>query len=129
MQNTTQTTPNSAAAPATRQGRYPVRLPIRMTQAERAVIGKSACALDRSISRYLVELALQSASQPQPQDRTRLTFLHALFHGATEKVQAALASERMTNGEGDESAAARVCLQEVLRLLEAISQEIGRRRT
>ena len=122
MQNTTQTTPNSAAAPATRQGRYPVRLPIRMTQAERAVIGKSACALDRSISRYLVELALQSASLPQ--DRTRLTFLHALFHGATEKVRAALVSERLAHGGGGQSA--RVCLEEVLRLLNAIGQELER---
>jgi len=113
-----QTFPPSSA----RLQRYPVRMPIRMTEAERAVIGKSACALDRSISRYLVELALQSASLPQ--DRTRLTFLHALFHGATEKVRAALVSERLAHGGGGQSA--RVCLEEVLRLLNAIGQELER---
>jgi len=124
------TSPTTAmTAPAARQGRYPVRLPIRMTQAERAVIGKSACALDRSISRYLVELALQGKPPLLPEDRSRLTFLHALFHGATEKVQAALASEPVALGGGKESTAARVCLQEVLRLLDAIGQEIGRRLT
>lgn len=59
-----QTTPPSTPS----QGRYPVRIPVRMTKAERALIGKSAGALHRSISRYLVELAT-SGKATLPSDR------------------------------------------------------------
>lgn len=109
-----------------RQGRYPVRIPIRMTHDERALIGQRATALHLSISRYLVDLATRSKAPLFPEDKQRLAFLRALFAGASEKVQAALASERLAQG-GEEMARARVCLQEVLRLLEAIGKELGRR--
>ena len=130
--------PASSHAP-----RYPVRIPIRMTQEERATIGKSACALNRSISRYLVELATTTPASVAgegknqkavllPEDKARLSFLRALFHRATEKVQAALASERFVGngGSGSESAdkaGVKTSLEETLRLLDAIGQELGRR--
>jgi len=107
--------------------RYPIRIPIRMTQAERASIGKRATALNRSISRYLVELATRDRAQLLPEDRARIQFLIALFAGATQKVQAALASSRLSQSSEPDIASVRVCLQEVLRLLEAIGQELGRR--
>ena len=107
--------------------RYPVRIPVRMTQAERAFIGKNATAIHRSISRYLVELAMQGKPPLQPEDRARIKFLLALFAGTTEKVQTALASPRLSQGSDPEIVGARMCLQEVLRLLEAIGQELRRR--
>ncbi len=121
------TSPSPSFTP---QGRYPVRIPIRMTEAERAIIGKSACALNCSISRYLVELAT-SEKAPKPallsEDKARLRFLHALFHGATEKLQTVLSSERFAAGTGEEITGARATLEETLRLLDAIGQELGRR--
>lgn len=117
-----------AAAP---QGRYPVRIPIRMTAEERAVIGKAACALHLSISRYLVELATakeaNTSVQLRPEDRARVQFLQALFQGTSEKIKAVLVSERFVHGEGEEVRAAKFCLEEVLRLLTAIGVELGRR--
>jgi len=113
-------------------GRFPVRIPIRMTQEERAQIGQAACALNRSISRFLVELATQEkgtrTSPFSTQEAVRLKFLVALFAGATEKVRAVLASERVAQiGEGEKSeSSAKAALQEVLRLLEARGQELGR---
>ena len=113
--------------PTPHTGRYPVRIPIRMTLAERALIGQQATALHCSISRYLVELATRSKPPLPASDKARLRFLQALFAGAVEKVQAALASPRLAQGEGEDIMGARVCLQEVLRLLDAIGQELGRR--
>jgi len=98
-----------------------------MTPEERAIIGKAACALNRSISRYLVELATREKAQNSallPEDNARLRFLTALFHGATEKVQAVLLSERFTQGTGEENAFAKVSLQEVQRLLEMMDHEL-----
>ena len=109
------------------QGRYPVRIPIRMTDKERAVIGQSACACNRSISRYLVELATLEKSPTPLENQARLKFLYSLFQGASEKMQAVLASERFIQGTGEEITAARASLQETLRLLDAIGQELGRR--
>lgn len=114
-------------SPAPIAGRYPVRIPVRMTQEERARIGQHATALSRSISRYLVELATRSKPPLALQDKARLKFLHALFTGATDKVTVALASSRFVESHEEEVVHARVCLQEVLRLLEAIGQEMGRR--
>ena len=108
-------------------GRFPVRIPVRMTQEERATIGRNACALNRSISRYLVELATSDKSRPLPEDRAQTKFLHSLFHAATEKVRAVLASERLAQGTGEEIVYARATLGETLRLLEAIGKELGRR--
>ena len=120
--------PRTTRTSSESQGRYPVRIPIRMTEAERAVIGKSACAMNRSISRYLVELATTGKSSLLPEDKARLKFLHALFHGATEKVQAVLHSERFSQTQSaEEITCAKTSLQEVLRLLDAIGQELGRR--
>lgn len=116
---------NSSFAPSI--SRYPVRIPVRMTQAERAFIGRNATAIHRSISRYLVELAMQGKPPLQPEDKARLKFLLALFAATTEKVQAALASPRLSQSSDKEISDARVCLQEVLRLLDAIGQELQRR--
>lgn len=119
--------PSSASFPSS-VSRYPVRIPIRMTQAERAFIGRSATAIHRSISRYLVELAMQGGKPPlQPEDKARIKFLLALFAGTTEKVQTALHSPRLAQGNDAEIVGARLCLQEVLRLLEVIGQELQRR--
>ena len=119
--------PHNTLPTTASQGRYPVRIPIRMTDKERAVIGQSACASNRSISRYLVELATLGKSPTPMENQARLKFLHALFQGATEKLQAVLASERFAQGTGEEITGARASLQETLRLLDAIGQELGRR--
>ena len=109
------------------QRRYPIRIPIRMTPRERAVIGKRACSLNRSISRYLVELATLESGGASPEDRARLTFLYALFQSGIEKVQAALDSQVLLREGGTEVCEVRASLQEVLRLLEVIGQEVRRR--
>ena len=119
--------PHNPPTRATPYGRFPVRLPIRMTGEERAIIGKAAFLHNRSISRFLVELATLEKPPLRGEERARIRFLHALFSGATDKVKTALASERWANEEGEEIAGARECLQEVLRLLDAIGQELGRR--
>ena len=108
-------------------GRFPVRIPVRMTQEERATIGKNACALNRSISRYLVELATGSNARLLPENKAQTKFLQSLFHAATEKVRAVLTSERLAQGTGEETVYARATLGETLRLLEAIGKELGRR--
>ncbi len=61
-------TPSAIIAPSVSAGgRFPVRIPIRMTPEERARIGQTACALNRSISRYLVELATSEVNtRPNP---------------------------------------------------------------
>jgi len=134
--NSLATTTNTAPSVLTSsRGRFPVRIPIRMTQEERARIGQAACALNRSISRYLVELATSGANTRTPpfstqEEAVRVKFLVALFAGATEKVRAVLASERLNQTgqeEESENAGAKAALQEVLRLLEAVGQELGRR--
>lgn len=117
------------------QGRFPVRIPIRMTAEERAVIGKAACALHLSISRYLVELATTkeagtaaaAPAQLGQEDRARVQFLQALFQGAGEKIKAVLNSERFVRGDSEDIQVAKICLEEVLRLLNAIGVELGRR--
>ncbi len=126
-------TPFAITAPSVSVGgRFPVRIPIRMTPEERARIGQAACALHRSISRYLVELATSEVNtRPNPfstpEETVRSHFLIALFAGATEKVRAVLTSERLAmETENEEIAGAKAALQEVLRLLEAIGQELRR---
>lgn len=105
--------------------RYPCRIPIRMTAAERAVIGKSACAADLSVSRYLVETATQGRTA-RPQDRARICYLRALFQDAADKTHALLASPLLTSGNS-EVADVQTHLAEAARLLASLSLELGRR--
>lgn len=107
------------------RGHYPCRIPIRMTAAERAVIGKSACAADLSVSRYLVELATQGRVA-RPEDRARLRYLQALFQDAAARVQALLSSPLMAH-EDVEIQSARACLEEASRLLTSLARELTRR--
>ena len=109
------------------QRRYPIRIPIRMTRRERAVIGKRACSLNRSISRYLVELATAGPVGATPEDRARLTFLYALFQSGIEKVQTTLDLPVLSPEGGAEVRQARASLLEVARLLEVIGHEVRRR--
>lgn len=106
-------------------GRYPCRIPIRMTAAERAVIGKSACAADLSVSRYLVETATQGRTTC-PQDRARIGYLRALFQEAADKTHSLLASPLLTSGHS-EVADVQAHLTEAARLLACLSLELGRR--
>ena len=111
--------PHKLSSVPTPQRRFPVRVPIRMTQAERAAIGKNACALNRSISRYLVEIATVAKFGFCHEEKTRLRFLCVLLGEAAEKVQSA-------QGRGIEAGDIRAALQEAGSLLETIAQELGR---
>ena len=111
--------PYKLSSVSTPQRRFPVRVPIRMTEAERATIGKSACALNRSISRYLVEIATVTRLRSCHEEKTRLRFLCVLLGEAAEKVQSAQEGRK-------EIAEVRVALQEAARLLETIAHELKR---
>jgi len=100
--------------------RFPIRLLIRMTKAERAIIGKRACALNRSLSRYLVSLATGEAALFTQRETLRTKLLVTLFQNAVEKVRA------MPTLDASLERPLRVALGEVLNALEALAQEVGR---
>ena len=103
--------------------RYPCRLPIRMTQAERAIIGKKACALNLSISRYLVE---NGVGDKQREDPARLRYLQILFQDAADKAKSLLASPLFTPKD-ELTRDVRARLEESAYLLRALAGELARR--
>ena len=105
------------------QTRYPCRLPIRMTQAERAIIGKKACALNLSISRYLVE---NGVGGKQKEDPARLRYLQILFQDAADKAKSLLASPLFTPRD-ELTRDVRARLEESAYLLRALAGELARR--
>lgn len=105
--------------------RYPCRIPIRMTQAERATIGKKACALNLSISRFLVERGVQD-KYGNPADPARLRHLHVLFQDAADKAKALLQSPLFAQ-RNELTAEAKARLEEAAYLLSVLSGELARR--
>ncbi|MES2459245.1 MAG: hypothetical protein V4671_01590 [Armatimonadota bacterium] len=103
--------------------RYPCRLPIRMTQAERAIIGKKACALNLSISRYLVE---NGVGDKQKEDPARLRYLQLLFQDAADKAKSLLASPLFTPKD-ELTRDVRARLEESAYLLRTLAGELARR--
>ena len=113
------------AAEETSTTRYPCRIPIRMTQAERAAIGKKANARNLSISRYLVESGVGD-KQGQAADPARLRYLQILFQDAADKAKSLLASPLfLTKNELTNDV--RIRLEEAAYLLKALSGELARR--
>ena len=110
------------------ESRYPCRLPIRMTPGERAIIGKKACALNLSISRYLVTSGVgEKQGQPgQAQDPERLRYLQILFQDAADKAKLLLASPLFTPGD-ELTRDVRARLEESAYLLKALAGELARR--
>ena len=100
--------------------RFPVTLLIRMTKAERATIGKRACALNRSLSRYLVSLATEEAALVTQRETVRTELLVTLFRNAVQKVR------ELPTLDGSLEEPLRAALGEVLNALEALAQEMGR---
>ena len=102
--------------------RYEYRIPIRMTRGERVLIGRSACAVNMSVSRYLVENA--TTKRPlKAEDGARLRYLQELFAQTSLSVDALLplVSER----EG----AVHPQIKNAAQLLRELSAEIARRLT
>ncbi len=111
----------SPLSPLTRaHSRFPVRLLVRMTRAERAIIGKRACALNRSLSRYLVGLANEEATFVMQRETARTRLLVTLFGNAVQKVR------ELPTLEGTLEEPLREALGEVLNVLEALALEMGR---
>lgn len=113
----------SLASDETRHFSY--RIPIRMTPEERKVIGKSANALNRSISRYLVELATKGPAF-LPEEKARLRLLLAMFREARKELQGLLGMSLFadaTQGRAD------VCgrIREAMRLLATLTDQLERR--
>ena len=115
----------NAAAPFAATGHYPCRIPVRMTVAERAAIGRSACAADQSVSRYLVELATKGRASG-PEDKVRLRYLRALLRDGAEKIEILLNSPILSSGDR-EIAQVRGHLADAGKLLVSLSLEVGRR--
>lgn len=117
---------NEDRPPAREETRhFSYRIPIRMTPEERKIIGKSATTLNRSISRYLVELATKGPAF-LPEEKARLRMLLAMFREARGELQALLGMSlfvEATQGRGD------VCgrIQEAMRLLLTLSEKLERR--
>ena len=107
------------------ESRYPCRLPIRMTPGERSIIGKKACALNLSISRYLVASGIGD-KQNQAQDPARLRYLQILFQDAADKAKILLASPLFTPGD-EVTRDVRARLEESAYLLKALAGELARR--
>lgn len=120
-----------AAQPATNtkdepsSPRYPCRIPIRMTQAERATIGKKANARDLSISRYLVESGVGDKHR-QAADPARLRYLQVLFQDAADKAKSLLTSPLFIT-KNELTNDVRIRLEEAAYLLKALSGELARR--
>ena len=100
--------------------RFPVRLLVRMTRAERAIIGKRACALNRSLSRYLVGLANEEATFVTQRETVRTRLLLTLFGNAVQKVR------ELPTLDSSVEEPLREALGEVLSALEALALEMGR---
>jgi hypothetical protein len=104
---------------------FSYRIPIRMTPEERRIIGRSACALNRSISRYLVELATNPAPF-QPEEKARLRSLLALFKETGRELEGLLGMALFAEA-GRASGEVRRRLQEANRLLAALTDQLERR--
>ena len=115
--------PEQPEQPEEPHTRYPCRLPIRMTQEERAIIGKKACALNLSISRYLVE---NGVGDKQREDPARLRYLQILFQDAADKAKSLLASPLFTPKD-ELTRDVRARLEESAYLLRALAGELARR--
>ena len=104
---------------------FSYRIPIRMTAEERSVIGKSAYALNRSISRYLVELAIKGPTFV-PEERARLRLLLSLFREAQSELQGLLRFSLFTEATQGK---AEVChrVHEAIRLLATLTEQLERR--
>ena len=106
-------------------GRYPCRLPIRMTPDERAIIGRKATTLDLSISRFLVESGV-SDKPGSATDPARLRYLQVLFQDAANKVNALLASPLFAV-KNEATSEVKLRLEEAAYLLKALAGELARR--
>jgi hypothetical protein len=96
-----------------------------MTAEERSVIGKSAYALNRSISRYLVELAIKGPTFV-PEEKARLRFLLALFRDAQGQLQELLGMSLFVEAtQGRKDIECRV--REATRLLTTLTEQLERR--
>ena len=94
-----------------------------MTREERVLIGRSACKLDMSVSRYLV----QNATTTRPlkaEDGARLRYLQDLFAQASQSVEALLSLPAVRLGEGANAASQ---IGKTAHLLRCLAAEIGRR--
>lgn len=104
---------------------FSYRIPIRMTPDERKIIGKSAQALNRSVSRYLVELATKGPAF-RPEEKARLRFLLSLFREARGELEGVLGMSRfadITHSRADVCAKVR----EAMRLLSSLVEQLERR--
>ena len=106
-------------------GRYPYRIPIRMTRRERAIIGQKANDRNLSVSRFLVESAT-TESNLRSEDRRRLLRLKDYFDEAARRLQAFSALPVFQDVQHQQPAQR---LREVLCVLESLSTELGRRLT
>ena len=117
---------NEDRPPASGEARhFSYRIPIRMTPEERKIIGKSANTLNRSISRYLVELATKGPAF-LPEEKARLRLLLSMFREARGELQGLLGMSifaEATQGRAD------VCgrIREAMRLLSMLIEQLERR--
>ena len=104
---------------------YSYRIPIRMTPEERKVIGRSAYALNRSISRYLVELATKGPNF-LPEEKARLRMLLTVFREAQSELQGLLGMSLFADATQGK---AEICgsIREAMRLLATLSEQLERR--
>ena len=105
--------------------RYPYRIPIRMTHEERRLIGQLACAVNLSVSRYLVESSLTGRAKRE-KDRARLQSLLALFEDTGDRIQRLLLSPLLAGKEAIVTEA-RTRLEKTLTLLVTLGNELRRR--
>ena len=108
---------------------YAYRIPIRMTQGERAVIGRKAHAANVSMSRYLVAAALHQKREETdlcPGDLARLQRFQAYVEDAATRLRS-LSALPVFRGVGGEEMQRAARLRETLCVLESLSTEIGRR--
>jgi hypothetical protein len=113
----------SSASGATRHFSY--RIPIRMTLEERRIIGTSATALNRSISRYLVDLAVKGQTI-RPEEKSRLRILLVMFREAHTELQGLLGMSMFADATaGRAEVQGRV--QEAIRLLATLTEQLERR--
>ena len=75
--------------------RYPRRLLIRMTDEERRVLGKRAHAAYLSLSRYLVQSAMQGKAPPTEAEREQLERLLFLLRRAATILTQVLGNARV----------------------------------
>ena len=100
-------------------------IPVRMTAEERRIIGRGATALQRSISRYLVEVATKG-SHIRPEERARLRILLTAFGDTERELQGLLGLSLFHEATKVRPEVGRR-LQEAIRLLKTLSAQLERR--